>query len=785
MKKNNILMYCHGGSGNHGCEAIVRSTVSIMECQDKYEYYLISRNRQEDHKYGINEMVNVLPEFSSVELNDKGFIYAYLKQKIFKDHKQMNKISFTKSYNVPYGQTVSLSIGGDNFCYDGYKQYIDYHKISKSKGHKTVLWGCSIEAKYLENKDLIDDLKEYDKILVRESLSFNAMKEKGLKNIYLYPDPAFTLEKEYDKNLDVKENTVGINISPMIFDYGNVNSKIYENYIYLIRYILDNTDMNIMLIPHVVWEHNNDLNVLKKIKKEFDKENRVYIFKDCNCKQLKYVISKLRFLVAARTHASIAAYSSLIPTLVVGYSIKSRGIALDIFGTEKNYVVSVENMERQSELTEAFQWIYDHEEKIKEHLSKFMPGYINKAYEAGKEIRSLFVDEYKYLKTKIRMDDCVGCSACVNECPKKCLTMKKNSEGFNYPEYDKSQCINCHRCEQVCPINKEFQKNFPIQTLAVINKNENIRLKSSSGGVFYSLANNFLEDGGIVYGAAFDDDYSVKHIRVAPKEKNNLYRLMGAKYSESKIGDNYIKIKSDLKENKKVLFSGTPCQISGLYSYLGVTYENLFTIDIICHGVPSPKVWRSYLNGIIKKNNQTLTNVNFRAKDTGWSKYKYSIKYEFGNKYILEENGTSPFLHGMTKDYFLRPSCYRCYFKGHYHQGDLTIGDFWGIWNIAPEIDDNKGVSALIVNSYKGQNLVNAIDDSLEIYEFTLQQIKSYNLSWSKRAIFTRYRDIFFKQLENEEVPLIISNIESSKHNREIFHSKLIHYLKIIKENKS
>lgn len=390
MNKKNILMYCHNGSGNHGCEAIVRSTVDILSNQDSYNYYLISRNGAEDNKYGLGNLVNILPEFSTIHFFDKGFIKAYIKQKIFKNYDLMNDIAIKKSYSIPSENTVSLSIGGDNYCYNGYKTYIKYHNFSKKEGHKTVLWGCSVEPEFLEKKDIIDDLKTFDKIIVRESLSYSAMRNKGLTNIFLYPDPAFTLKKDYKNKIIIKNNSIGINISPMILDYGKKDNKIIENYLFLIRYILNNTDMHIVLLPHVVWNYNNDIDLMNMISEKFKNEERITTISDCNCMELKSIISQLRFLIAARTHASIAAYSMLIPTLVVGYSIKSRGIAHDIFGTDKNYVVSVKDMNSETELTKSFKWICVHEKYIVKHLKSFMPNYIKKAYNAGKEIITLF-----------------------------------------------------------------------------------------------------------------------------------------------------------------------------------------------------------------------------------------------------------------------------------------------------------------------------------------------------------------------------------------------------------
>lgn len=744
----NILMYCHNGSGNHGCEAIIRSTVNILNRAGTWQYYQISRNMQEDLKYGVGELVELLPEYGPVERKGYAFWKAYLEQKLLHKSKQMDYLSCRGAFQVPKGKTISLSIGGDNYCYKGYKLYMGYHQISKQQGHKTALWGCSVEPDFLEYQDLLNDLKTFDKIFVRESISYEAMAAKGLKNIVLYPDPAFTLEMCSEPTVIPPENTVGINISPMALDYGSENSDIMGNYEELIRYILQQTDMNIALIPHVVWSYNDDRIVLRKLKNKFAGESRVFMIEDMDCTCLKLYISKLRFLVGARTHATIAAYSTGVPTLVAGYSVKSRGIARDIFGTEDHYVVPVNRMSDTRELTDAFLWIMEHEQEIREHLHKFMPEYICRAYDAGKQLCSMVSGNcVEILKSGISKESCSGCSACVNACPIGCLQMVPDKEGFLYPEVTEKTCVNCGKCEQSCPIQNKNAEQRPKQCYAMKNKNETVRLKSSSGGVFSILANHIIADGGAVYGAAFDDKGIVRHIEVTHKEQ--LGRLLGAKYSQSVIGTVYKQVEKRLVRGEKVLFSGTPCQVAGLKSYLKTSYENLFCVDIICHGVPSPSVWETYLK---QKSCGSLPQmINFRCKDSGWSRYQYSLYMEYKDGTVFcQKNSENLFLQGMVKNLFLRPSCSSCSFKGFQHLGDITLGDFWGIWNLDEEFDDNKGVSAVLVNTAKGMNLLTRCMDQIEMKIVTLEEIKRENLSWIKSSYMDEKREIFFENLDQE-----------------------------------
>ena len=246
-----------------------------------------------------------------------------------------------------------------------------------------MFWGCSVEDDLTQ--DIIKDLKGFDLITVRESLSYTVLRKHGINAVQV-ADPAFLLDKKELALPDrfIEGNTVGINVSPLINDYESGESIAYKNYVRLIEYILENSDMNICLIPHVVWEYNNDRLPLNLLYDKFKYSERVILLKDYNCEELKGFISRCRFFVGARTHATIAAYSTCVPTLAVGYSIKSKGIARDLFGTYDNYVVPVQSMTSDSELTEAFKYIVINEKQIKDRLCKTIPEYKEKAKSAGK-----------------------------------------------------------------------------------------------------------------------------------------------------------------------------------------------------------------------------------------------------------------------------------------------------------------------------------------------------------------------------------------------------------------
>ena len=289
-------------------------------------------------------------------------------------------------------KTIAMSIGGDNYCYGYPSNWMYLNQSCKDKSATTVLWGCSIEPDVLD-ANVIADLKRYDLITPRESITYNALLEKGInKNTCLFPDPAFILDKI---NLPLPEgfdenNTVGLNVSPLIMRLEKGDNITYKNYANLIEHIIGTTDMQVALIPHVTWEHNNDLEPLTALYDQFKDTGRVVMFGDqYNCMELKGFISRCRMFVGARTHATIAAYSTCVPTLVVGYSVKARGIARDIFGSEENMVIPVQSLEHEDDLVNAFKYIQDNEDSIRNHLQDFMPSYIEKAWLAGEEVKKL------------------------------------------------------------------------------------------------------------------------------------------------------------------------------------------------------------------------------------------------------------------------------------------------------------------------------------------------------------------------------------------------------------
>ena len=335
------------------------------------------------------------------------------------------------------------------------------------------------------------------------------------------------------------------------------------------------------------------------------------------------------------------------------------------------------------------------------------------------------------MPTLATTDSCTGCSACYSSCPVNCIEMVKDKYGFFRPSVDLTKCINCRKCERSCPVINKQEKMIDIDKCYAMYTNDfDVRLQSSSGGIFSELAKVVINKNGIVYGAVYDKSYEVVHQGI--ENINDLKLLRGAKYAQSNLNDTLNKVLKDLKQDRYVLFCGTPCQVAGLKSFLKNEYDKLYCIDFVCHGVPSPLAWKSFINYILKTNNKLdLPNsINLRSKTTGWSKYSYCHEFKFNDENIICENKDSIFMKLFVGDYINGLCCSNCKFKGKNRYSDLTLGDFWGIWDIYPKMDDNKGTSLVCLNTEKGRLLINSIISDCTFKELELDVIKKYNKSY-------------------------------------------------------
>ena len=380
------ILYGNGGSGNHGCEAIMRGTKNLIgETPIVY-----SSAPEEDKKYGIDKFATVCKAVSGKKWN-LHFLYAYIKMKLTGNYRALYAAVYIPTiHQAKKKSNIALSIGGDNYCYKGTEIYRDLNRIYHRNGFKTVLWGCSVEPNIVQESETSKDLRRYNLIVARESITYEAIKKIG-GNVILAPDPAFFMESktcEIDSRL-LSDNVIGINISPLILKCAKDSDIAYKNYLELMKYIIDESDATIALIPHVVWENNDDRKVLRKLYEDLGKNERIVLVEDHTAPELKYIISHCRLFIGARTHATIAAYSSLVPTLVVGYSVKARGIAKDLFGTDEKYVIPVQELRESMTLVETFKWLDDNHKKIYNHLKEIMPQYKSEGYKAKEKVLAL------------------------------------------------------------------------------------------------------------------------------------------------------------------------------------------------------------------------------------------------------------------------------------------------------------------------------------------------------------------------------------------------------------
>lgn len=343
-------------------------------------------------------------------------------------------------------------------------------------------------------------------------------------------------------------------------------------------------------------------------------------------------------------------------------------------------------------------------------------------------------------------ESCTGCAACASICHNGCIKMLPDEEGFLHPVIDETVCVNCGLCRNICPINISFSDDGgdPLSFAARL-KDEQLRLESSSGGVFYALAMQILERGGIVIGAGFDENHQVVHKLCS--EINGLNELRGSKYVQSRIGSIFCVAKNYLDTGTEVLFCGTACQVGGIKAYLGKEYSNLYTIDFICHGVPSPFAWNQYLAFREKIAQSRIKEVSFRSKLTGWKIYCMQIAFQNGTCFSSKVTDDF-FLRSFIMDMNLRPSCYHCHFKQKHRQADITMADFWGIENCLPNWDNDTGVSLAMIHSDQGHRLFDSCGTLLESVEVTYADAVRNNPSMTNSVCKPILRDAFMKDLK-------------------------------------
>ena len=377
--------------------------------------------------------------------------------------------------------------------------------------------------------------------------------------------------------------------------------------------------------------------------------------------------------------------------------------------------------------------------------------------------------------------DCCGCTACFAVCPENCITMREDNEGFLYPAVDVALCTACGLCDQVCPVLHPYQTQITEPTsFACINKDENIRSESSSGGLFTVLAEHVMNSRGVVFGAKFNERWEVVHAWTDTVE--GLKDFRGSKYAQSQIGNCYHEVKNFLSEGRQVLFSGTPCQVAGLNHFLKKKYENLLTVDFVCHSIPSPKVFQMYVRGIAvdKKSTllqrisspskrefgfNTIRGISFRDKSFGWKKYALAIhmsgqllESNLNQLLLCDPHDENIFMKGFLGGLFVRPSCHFCPARNYSSGSDIMIADCWGIAKYHPEMDDDKGTSLALLITDKGRELFEAIKGKMKYMGITYNEVEPSGLHSPimHSSVPSIYRKLFFKLSKRVSVPFLM-----------------------------
>lgn len=386
----------------------------------------------------------------------------------------------------------------------------------------------------------------------------------------------------------------------------------------------------------------------------------------------------------------------------------------------------------------------------------------------------------------IPREDCTGCSACASACPAECVSLAADERGFLHPVLDQSKCIDCGLCKRVCPVLNEDSFKSPAGShfFSCKHRDDEVRRNSSSGGFFYELANTVISEGGVVCGARFSSDYKkVYHSLAFTFEEFQPMRV--SKYVQSEMRDTYHRVRDVLKTGKKVLFTGTPCQVAGLKAFLMKDYDNLISVEVVCHGVPSQKVWDIYLTDLEKEHGANVSFVTFRDKSNSWHNSDFRVDFENGMSFI-QPNKNNPYMKSFLNDLNIRESCTRCRFKRFASGADITMGDFWGSTELGADYSDDIGISIISIHSERGQECFDTIRDRLcGIQSLDEQVAYTFNESYALSTTKNPNSDLFFEGIERENIHSVINatsidNRGTNKRNPAVDIAKFIAALFVI-----
>ena len=375
---------------------------------------------------------------------------------------------------------------------------------------------------------------------------------------------------------------------------------------------------------------------------------------------------------------------------------------------------------------------------------------------------------------------CTGCSACVNVCPKSAIDFCDDRAGYRYPVVDETKCVNCSLCEKVCPIINpvDVSDNFnePI-VKAAWNLDKEIRINSTSGGVFSAIADSFIENGGFVVGAEYTEDFGIRHIVISDKDK--IRQIRQSKYAQSDLGDIFKAIKNLLNTGDKVLFCGSPCQVAGLKKYLFKDYQNLFLVDFICRGIISQKIYKNYLESVERHTNSKITKVHFKNKDFGWNQFSTKLSLSNGDEYHKDRYHDEYMVGYLKYNLYLRPCCHDCQFKTLPRIADLSLGDFWGIANSDKTLDNDQGTSVVLINSEKGLKYFDGLSEMLFSTDSSIEQVVKGNSCLLNIAPKGEYSEYFYKHFEKKDFIELIHSVEKKDYFKRLnYKEKISHLIK-------
>lgn len=759
MKK--ILICQHNGSADHGYEAVARATVSMLrQAPQQVNIELYSYRRGDDEKY-LNDLSGLrVSGLKQLPGNYSPHNLLYHWQERVLQHEHASKLPLTKDFRRAVAEAdIIIALGGDNYYYPHWQYYREHDRYIKQQGKPYVLLGASIEAADLP-AGLAQHLQLFDLITARENISCQALRDYGLNNVVLCPDPAFLLPVEQTRlpNGFVRNKTVGINISPLIMQHKQNRGMILDNFRALIRYILSHTRMQVALIPYSVLPGDDDRSALEELKQDFANDKRVITVADAGAGELKYIISQLRFFIGARTHAVIAAYSTLIPTLAISSAVEARGIAADIFGDAEHYVLPIQQLVQAEQLMQAFAWLMEHERSIRQRLQDMMPNYQGLATGAALYLqrvldgKELLISGSPLTAGKNR---CTGCALCTQVCGSGAIRMEKDAEGFRYPLTEAELCVKCGLCGNICPVKQAPPpQTLPPEAHAAKLIDEKKRLASSSGSIFMPLALDLLHHGGYVCGAVYDNDLTPRHTIIG--DDSELPQLCGYKYPQSDLSEIYKPVWQILEAQRPLLFFGAPCQTMAIRALCG-DHDYLLTVALACHGTPSELAFRKYIGELEDQRGLRAVHVDFENKEKGWQNIHTRIHFG-GGGFFDEPNRQSAYMRAFLGNLCLRPSCHDCVAKqGPY--ADLLIGDYRGIEKIMPDFADDLGVSLALTISDKGRAALKGVGNQLRLRQTSFADARRYNPDIISSAPYNVRRQDFFAHLNDKPLATLVNSL--------------------------